>query len=113
MLITNNCASFDLCGMENLVRHQNVSKYYENNCLRLFFAFYVSFNSCNCQKQLYLSWNLLFLSKIRPKTTFKVFQYQILTSVKKSEKHLANKPNFSTFLQLSYLNFKLKLCEWF
>ena len=40
-----------------------------------------------------------------------VFQYQISTSVKRSEKQLSSKANLSTFLQLSYLNSRLKLCE--
>ena len=32
MFITNNRASFYLCWKENLVKHQKVSKYYENDC---------------------------------------------------------------------------------
>ena len=32
MFIINNCASFHLCWKENLVKHQKVSKYYENDC---------------------------------------------------------------------------------
>ena len=32
MLITNNSASFHLWEKENLVKHQKVSKYYENDC---------------------------------------------------------------------------------
>ena len=32
MFITNNCASFHLWCKENLVKHQKVWKYYENNC---------------------------------------------------------------------------------
>ena len=55
--------------------------------------------------------NLLYLSKERPKTILKVFQYQISTSVKRSEKQLESKANFSTFLELCSLNFDLKLCE--
>ena len=48
---------------------------------------------------------------MRHKTNLKVFQYQISTSVKRSEKQLASKASFSTFLELSCLNFRLKLCE--
>ena len=33
-LITNNCASFPLWQNQNLVKHQKVSKYYENECRR-------------------------------------------------------------------------------
>ena len=32
MFISNNCTSFHLWGKENLVKHQKVSKYYENYC---------------------------------------------------------------------------------
>ena len=32
MFISNNRPSFYLWGKENLVKHQKVSKYYENNC---------------------------------------------------------------------------------
>ena len=35
LFISNNCASFHLWWKENLVKHQKVSKYYENDC-RLF-----------------------------------------------------------------------------
>ena len=34
MFINNNCASFHLWWMENLVKHQKVSEYYENGCRR-------------------------------------------------------------------------------
>ena len=52
----------------------------------------------------------IFLKK-GPKTNLQVFQYEILTSVERSEKQLGSKATFSTFLQLGCLNFKLKLCE--
>ena len=32
MFITNNTASFNLCGKETLLKHQKVSKFYENDC---------------------------------------------------------------------------------
>ena len=47
----------------------------------------------------------------RLKTNFKVLNYQILTSVKKLEKKLRGKANFSIFLLLNCFNFKLKLFE--
>ena len=58
------------------------------------------------KKQSYSSRNLLDFSKTRPKAILKSFQYQILTSVKRSEKQLGSKVNFSTFFQLSYLKVK-------
>ena len=36
MFISNNRTSFHLLGKENLVKHQRVSKYYENDCLQKF-----------------------------------------------------------------------------
>ena len=36
MFITSNHASFNLSGKENLVKHQKVSKHYENDCLQNF-----------------------------------------------------------------------------
>ena len=72
------------------------------------FAFYVFINSSNCWKQSYLDWNLLCLSK---KANLKVFKHQISTSMERSEKQLASKANFTTFLQLSSLSFGLRLCE--
>ena len=41
----------------------------------------------------------------------KVFRQQISALVKTSEKQLASKANFSTFLQLLWSIFRLKLCE--
>ena len=54
---------------------------------------------------------MLYLSKKRHKTNLKVFLYQISTSVKRSEKQLPSKANFSAFLLLNCPNFRLKLCE--
>ena len=42
MLINNNHALFHLWGKENLVKHQEVSKYYENDCLRNFVLLFMS-----------------------------------------------------------------------
>ena len=76
---------------------------------------------CTCAKKLsYLGWNLLYLSKKRPKTnltslsipkesTKQVFQYQISTLGERSERQLASKTNSNTFLQLSCSS--LKVCE--
>ena len=52
----------------------------------------------------------IFLKK-HPKINVKFFQYQVLTSVGRSEKLLASKANFSTFLQVSLFNFDVTLCE--
>ena len=38
MFVTNNHASFDLYGNQNLVKHQKVSKYYDRDCASCLFA---------------------------------------------------------------------------
>ena len=45
----------------------------------------------------------VYLSKKRRKTNLKLFQYQILTSVKRSEKQLASKANLEVFCNLNAL----------
>ena len=47
--------------------------------------------------------------KERPRPNWKVLQYQIWTSAKRSKKKLSSNKNVSTFLQLSRSNFRLKL----
>ena len=42
MFITNNRPSFHLWGKENLVKHQKLSKYYENDCLQNFLLLFMS-----------------------------------------------------------------------
>ena len=42
MLIANNRTSFHLWGKENLVKHQKVSKHYENDCVQNFLLLFIS-----------------------------------------------------------------------
>ena len=42
MFISNNRAFFHLWRKENLVKHQRVSKHYENDCLKNFLLHYMS-----------------------------------------------------------------------
>ena len=51
---------------------------------------------------------LIFFKK-RSRPDFKVFRWRISTSVKRSEKKLKSKTEFSTSLQPSCFNFSLKL----
>ena len=74
-------------------------------------ALSVFVNSSRFERQSYLRWNFLYLSKERLKENLEVFQYQVLTSVTGSERQLDGKAYFSTTLQFSVLNFRLKLCE--
>ena len=59
-------------------------------------------------KKSFLVYNLVYLSKNCTRTNLKFFQCQVLTSVKKSEKQLQSKANFSHLFQLNCSNFKLK-----
>ena len=45
-------------------------------------------------------------TKKRPKTNLNIFQKKVLNSIKRSEKQLASKVNFKTFLQLSCYSYK-------
>ena len=40
--MSNNHPSFHLWRKENLVKHEKVSKYYENNCLQNFLSLFMS-----------------------------------------------------------------------
>ena len=53
--------------------------------------------------------NFIFLEK-RPGPNLKVFQNRIWTSAKRLEKKFSSKTKFTTFLQISSSNFRLKKC---
>ena len=61
MFISNNRASFDLWSSENLVKHQKVSKYYENGCSPINFdisigiTFYFALNEIHKVTQISLT----------------------------------------------------------
>ena len=74
MFTSNTCASFHLRWKENLVKHQRVWKYYENDCLQNFLLLFISLLTAPIvKKKSYLGYNLLYLSKIRPNINRKVF----------------------------------------
>ena len=87
------------------------------NCLQNFISLFLFWLAAPIVKNLgwylgsNLGWYLLYLSKKCPKTNLKVLQYQILTLVKRSEKQLPSKANFSLFLLLTCSNFSLELCD--
>ena len=56
-------------------------------------------------------WNLLCLSKKLHRLNLKFFQFQIWTSLKRSEKQLPIKTNFCPFLQIGCTNVSLKLYQ--
>ena len=111
MFITNNYNSFLLWQKENLVKHQKVSKYYDQDCLKNFLLHFVSLLRGLIFKNSHFVADIYFIFiKTCPRSNFKGFQYQIWTSVQRSEKYLSSKTNFITSLQTSYSNFRLKLC---
>ena len=87
------------------------------NCLQNFISLFLFWLAAPIVKNLCwylgsnLGWYLLYLSKKCPKTNLKFLQYQILTLVKRSEKQLPSKANFSLFLLLTCSNFRLKLWD--
>ena len=97
---------------ENLVKHGKLSNSYDHDCLRKFILLFMSISTaaivkdCNILAGIYF----IFLRK-HPIGNLKVFQYQNLTSVKRSERPLPSKTNFSTFCKFSCSNFRLNLCE--
>ena len=97
MFITNNHASFHFWLKENSLKHENISKYYEN----VKFCFLCLYQWLQLLKAvIFMDCNFVSLSKTRPKVNFKVFHKEILISVKRSEKQLASKANSGTFFAI-------------
>ena len=83
----NNHASFHLWRKENLLNHQNVSKYYEHGCLQNFLLPFMSLLTALIAKKSHvLAGIYFFFLKKRLRPNLKSFQYQIWTSVKRSGK---------------------------
>ena len=89
MVISHNRTSFPLWLKEKLVKHQKVSKYYENDCPKKFVSLFMPLLTPRIFKnsRVYARIFFFFLKK-RPKANLKVFWKQLSTSVKISEKHL-------------------------
>ena len=60
---------------------------------------------------LYFCWNSLYISKKSPRPNLKVFQYQIWISRKRLAKYLSSKTNLKVFLEISWPNSSLKICQ--
>ena len=111
MFITNNQDSFQLWGKGNLVKHQKVSNYYDQDCLKNFRLYFMSLIRSPIFENSHFPAEVFFIFlNTRPRSNFKGFQYEIWISVKRSEKWLSNKTNFIISLQISSSNFRLKLC---
>ena len=97
MFITNIHASFQLWWKENLVKLQKVSKYYDHDCLQNFIWLLRSWLTAPIVKSSHILVRVYFIFlKKRRRPNLEVFKYKILTSVKRSEKELSSKTNFST-----------------
>ena len=85
---------------ESLLNLQKLSKYYEHDSLQFFFFFaFMSLLTALTVKNGHILAGIYFIlleELFRPNS--KVFQYYISTSMKKTEKLLLSKTNFSAFL---------------
>ena len=97
MLITNNRASFHLRGKKNLVKHQKVSKYYENDGPQNFLLLLCLYQQLQLLKTVILRLESLSIQ------TFGLSE--------KIGKAVSSKSIFITFLELICSNFRLNLCE--
>ena len=81
--ITNNNSSFYLRWKKRLTNHQNVSKYYEHDCLQksaFKILLFMSLLTCLFFENSHtLAGIFLIFKKKRPRLTLKEFQYQIWT----------------------------------
>ena len=85
IFIANNHASFQ--NLENLVKHEQVSKYHEHECLQNFpLIFMFLLTAPIFKNSLILARNYFILLKKRPTPNLKSLQYQIWISVEWSEK---------------------------
>ena len=83
----------------------------KNIVCKIFFCFLYLYYQLQLLKTVIFRLEFTFFSKNCRKTNLKAFQYQVLTSIEKSEKQLASKAFFRTILQLRCFYFKLTLCE--
>ena len=61
MFINNNRTSFHLWWKGNLIKHQKVSKYYENDCLWNFISLFMSLLSALIVKNRYVLIGIYFI----------------------------------------------------
>ena len=112
-LITNNHASFHFWWKENLINHQDVSKYHEQDCLQHFYLLFVFINSFNNRlsvRKSYFCWNLHYLKKC-PRPNLAGVQYQTGPQWKDWESSYHAWQILVFFSQISCSNFRLKLCQ--
>ena len=78
MFITNNKILFHLWRMKNLVKHEKISKYYDQDCLKnILLPFMSSLRAPIFKSSLFLVQIFITFLKIHPNSNFKGIQYQI------------------------------------
>ena len=75
------------CGeKKNLVKHQNVSKYYDMDCLQIFLLLLMSLLTIPIVKNSHILAGVYFIFlRKRPRPNAKVYQYQTWYSAKRSK----------------------------
>ena len=97
---------------KNLLKFQQVSKYFEPNCLQNFLLLFISLLTVLIVKNGHILAKVFFtILKKRPRPNVKGIQYQFWTSLKRSQKSLSIKTNFGAFLQITCSKFEFNLCQ--
>ena len=110
MFISNNRPSFHLWWKENLAKLQQVSKYYEKDCLQIFLLLFMSLLPTKFVKNSHIWGKIYFIFlKNMLKQTRNSFN-QISSSVKSLLKQLPAKTNFSSIFRLNCSNSRSKQC---
>ena len=62
MFVSNNCASFHLWWKENLIKHEKILKYYENDCLQNFLMLFMYLLIAKFAKKSHIYARIYFIS---------------------------------------------------
>ena len=113
ILITKNGTSCHLWSKETLVKHQKISKYYENNCPTNFILLFLSLLAPPIVKrsQIYSGIYFIFL-KHALRETWRCFDIKFIPQwLDRKSSYQVNQSLATEFLQLNCPYFRLKLCE--
>ena len=111
MFISSNRTLFQFWQLDNLEKHQNVSKYYNSDCLKNIIFLFLSLLTTKLVKESHIKARMLiiFLNIVlkQPWNSFNnKFQYQW-----KDQKAVLSMENARTLLPVNCSNFKLKQCN--